>query len=123
MKTIKDLEKELEKIVEKNAKFDNKAGCVVPKPTLKTQQLRQAIVYLKDFNPSEEVVKKQLDKVVSELNILDSRMDEWITTHEQDMSIKGVDTKDSRQSEAYYKKIHNVPTKKDQVKMLSLILY
>lgn len=115
MKTLKDLQEKLEEEIYANARNDYKEN-------EKIAQLKQGIIYLKDLNPTEEQVRRQYDKVKQELQILEERRSEWCITHDQHMSLSGVNTKDRRKVDAYYNKLHDIGKKTRQANFLEFIL-
>ena len=122
MKTLKELEEKLLTEVNLVNKWDNKAGKAISKENAKIAQLKQGIIYLKDFNPTEEQVRRQYDKLMNDMLILENRREEWCINHNQHMSLNGVNTKNRKEVDAYYNKLHDITKKRNQAKFLEFIL-
>jgi hypothetical protein len=118
MKKIAELEEMLRNEINKNTKpYLENCKWVVSKPTEKTKMLRLAITYLKECNPTEDAILKQLDIANKSLDVLNRRRGDWIEAHKKDLAINRVLNKTS-----YYDKLHDVPQIKKQIKLLELIL-
>ena len=110
MKTIKELQAVLQ------AEIDKGTG----KATSKTKDLHQVLIYLKDHNPTEELVRKQLDQTERKIGIIESRIDGYITNNKAWLIMNGYPER--KDMEKYYYEQNDRAHLRKQVKMLKLIL-
>lgn len=120
MKTIKDLQEILDAEVSKNKTKTKGASWIISKPTTKTKDLRQAIRYLTDCKPSEELIRKQLEQVERKLVIIEERKDGYIKDNKTWLITNGYP--ELKDMEDFYYRENDRQHLRKQVEMLKLIL-